>query len=305
MPEPDTANDDTQDKPVVTPTLDEIHRIEQAKVEAEDDDNEGDTSGDQDGTTDTTEDKSDDEGKDTSDSDSTASADEGDKGSGSASDDSSGADSSETSAKPAPELDTDTLKPGDGKVAVKSFDGKTYYFNSLDEIPEDFEPSSYKETMRAGKEFARKEQADEVATETAKVTAQQAEAKQRADDLQESWEKDATTLVQAGVLPNKPDELEAAKEEVYSYIEAEMKKGNIITNFNQAYKAMKYDERIEQDKADQKKSNDLKKKRGGMVQSGSGGSSPSTNSNKGRTIEAPPAGIGLDAVHNRAIESLS
>jgi DNA-binding protein H-NS len=94
-------------------------------------------------------------------------------------------------------------------------------------VPDDFEPASYKSLMIGTKALMEKEQNDKKAeAERAADEIKQAhiEATQK---MQEGWESDASELVQSGAFPNEPKKLEAAKAEVYDYIESELKKGNV------------------------------------------------------------------------------
>jgi hypothetical protein len=307
-PEDNNLEDDPTPNPTPSapPTLDQVHAISQAKLNDEDED-----------AKDVPADKTDD----------TPPADDQQPGAGDG-------DDEEVATPPEPEaeapvvtpepvtpptpatpdkpvVDTDITKPGEGKVAIKDVDGKTFYFNSLDEVPDSFEPVSYKELMRGVDELGEKRRADAKTAadnqEKADKEAADAELTQRSQDMQKSWDEDTTELVRAGTLPNEPAKLEAAKEEVYAYMESELKKGNAITSFKTAYKNMMYDKEQVAKTAKQKEVDDAKKKRGAMVQPGSGGGNdgkPATGSTQGRVLEAPPSGAGLDAVHAHAVSQL-
>lgn len=300
------VEDDPKEVSGVAPTLDQVHQINQAKVEEEDAKNEDNA--------DDSKDKADDTaGDDDSNVDDTSDTDDSTDGDDEATDtppETPSVDKPETPAptEPAAQLDSDTSKPGEGKIAIKDAEGKTSYFNSRDEMPEDFEPASYKALMDAAAQFAKKETADEQAAAEAKVKAEAdaevAEAKKRTDALQVEWDKDATDLTSIGFLPKDPKKNEAAKNEVYDYIEKELKDGNIITSFKQAYKSMMYDKEQAKSEEAQKKIDQTKKDRGAMVQGGNGPGTASSGSTRGKVIEAPPQGVGLDAVHARAIEQL-
>lgn len=297
MPEPeaaDTVQDDPVDQSQPAPTLDQVHRVSQAAVEEEDF---GDA-------------------EDTPAVDDESEVDEDSKsGDDEVVDEEAGDEADEEPANVEPtkddidvktasdDINTDITQKGEGKVAIKNTEGETFYFNNLDEVPDDFQPLSYKALMAGTKELLIKEQKD--AEDAAKALDEQVQAENdaRAQAMQESWETDAKTLSEQGLLPKAGKELEDAKEEVYSYIESEMKKGNIITSFSQAYKSMQYD-RIEAEKAAEKaKLDKAKKDRGAMVQSGSGGGSPSV-APKAKVIAAPPQGATLDMVHNNVISTL-
>lgn len=331
MPKPDSDADDNknvEDDPKdpkevsgIPPTLDQVHSMSQAKVEEEDADEASNTDDDNDaddpdgaagtkkpavvddgesGDEEVPEDDA--EGED----DATVDLDAG--GAGDSVPVVPDAVTPPVADKAAPELDADTAKPGAGKIAIKDAEGKTFYFNNRDEMPEDFEPENYKALMNAASLFAKKEIADEAAAADAeakaKADAEVAETKARTDAMQAEWERDADDLSSAGFLPKEPKKLEAAKSEVYTYIEDELKKGNVISNFKQAYKSMMYDKEQAKKEADQKKIDQAKKDRGAIVQSGSSSGAPSGGSTRGKVLEAPPSGVGLDAVHNRAIEQL-
>jgi len=294
----DAAQDDQKDKPAVAPNLDQVHALSQAKVEEEDanaevstgDDDE--SGADDDGNNDATDDS--DKADDTTSTD-TKNREEPDD---------LGTDTEVTKVdKPAVELDIE--KNGEGKVAIKSADGKTYYFNGFSEIPEDFEPATYKELMRGVDALRDKRHKDEQAAAEAEKKETEEQHKKATEAMQKSWDADATALVEAGVLPKEAAKLEKAKGEVYDYIEKEMKAGNIITSFKQAYKGMMYDRQQEAEAKRVKELNDAKKKRGAIVQGGSGGSDGDGKPQpRSRVIEAPPTGLSLDAIHNRAINSL-
>lgn len=283
-----TVEDDQKEVSGVAPTLDEVHAMNQAKVEAED----GDESA-----------------KDKDDGEGAESAEDED-----AKDDEDVVEESEKPevkepVKPEPpaeatdEPDLDITKNVKGKVAIKNTEGKVFYFNNLDEVPDDFEPASYKALMTGTTALLQKKQHDEAAAKDAETKVQTDANAAATKAMQEDWEKDAADLTSVGFLP-KGDKNEAAKTEVYNYIESEMKKGNIITSFKQAYKNMMFDKQQEVDKEKQKELDDAKKKRGSIVQGGGGSDAGTTNNRGGRVFEAPPTGVGLDAVHARALNSL-
>lgn len=294
--------EDAKEVTGVAPTLDQVHQISQNKVDEEDfsgDKGDGDVAD---------EDAKDDAQEDDADGGTSTEADE----------DAQEEDKPEPVAPPVepekpveqPSVDTDITKPGESKIAIRSIDGKTYYFNNREEVPDDFEPTNYKELMNASTAFAKKEQADEAiaaANEEARVNAEtEAENQKRVESMTQSWENDAKSLTESGLLPKDPKANEEAKNKVYDYMDAEMKKGNVYTSFNQAFKAMMWDEQQKKAKAEKRAEDEAKKKRGGMVQPGSGGSSaPSTSVRGNRIIEAPPTGAGLDAIHRKTLETLA
>lgn len=208
---------------------------------------------------------------------------------------------------PAPEpapVNTDSTTPGENKIAVRGFDGKTYYFNDLKEVPDDFEPASYKAWGMAVQEFTDKAANDKAHAQADKDLAEQNAAKERQDEtakaIQTSWDTDIKTLTDTKVLPTDQKAREAAVAETYQYIADQLEKGVVIDNFTSAYKSIQYDKMVAKQAEDQKKLDDAKKKNGGMVQPGGAPEAP-----KGRMVEAPPAGVGLDAVHQKYTHQLA
>lgn len=196
--------------------------------------------------------------------------------------------------EPAPQLDTDTTKDGAGKISAKDSDGKVHYFNNLDEVPDDFEPYTYKEWGIAVQDFADKKQSDRIA-ENERKQREAADAQQtEIDDVTKSWEKDITTLTKAGILPKDEAERETEIGDTYAYIAAKLKDGVIIDSFAEAHKGMKYGQmKADLDKKKNEKDKTTKDK-GAKVMSGGG-----QIAGKPKSAEAPPAGVGLDAVHAR------
>jgi len=264
-----TSEDDKEIKEGLT--LDQITEEEQRKLDSEGED---DTKEEQD-------DKSDDDGDseegkddDSEQSDEDDSADE---------EESKDDDVQEDDTPASDEVDEDINKPGKGKVEIKSIDGKKFYFNNLDEVPDGFEPVSYKELMRGTKELMRKEDSDFKAEEERVKTEEQRETKKRTDALQKEWDKDIKSL---GIKEDKEIE------EVYSYMERKLQQGIVVNNFETAYKAVQYDKyEIEKEK----ELNNRKNARGGSVQGGG----TSTSGKSDQKVALPP-GLSLDQVHDLA-----
>lgn len=288
MPDAD-IQDDSKEVSGTAPTLDQVHAMNQAKVEAEDLDNEEQDNGEADVDESTV-----DNSNESSDKDEVIDTPVDDKP----------ADTVEEVTPPKPALELDTDKPGEGKVSILDAEGKRHYFNNLDEVPDTFEPASYKELMLGTRALMQKEESDAQAAKDAEKTATQRAHKEATDAMQQGWEKDATELSEMGVMPKDAKKLEKAKEEVYDYIESEMKQGNIITSFKQAFKGLMYDKQQIKVAKEQKDIDDMKKKRGDMVQPGSGGGTPTDGSKRGRVIAAPAAHAGLDAVHAHTLANL-
>lgn len=316
MPKPDTpADDDVQDdpkeQPGIPPTLDQVHAVSRLEVETEDEGNEDDSDPENDG------DGADsgDPGAGDDDSGDDGASDDGDPGDG-ADDDADTGDGDDgdgqtpapvtpepVKTEPTPELNLDINKDAPGKVSIRDSEGNTLYFNNLDEVPDSFEPLSYKEMMKGVTRLADKAASDAKNISDAQEAAEAEERATATKALEISWETDAKALTDSGLLP-KGEKNEEAKEEVYDYIESEMGKGNIITSFKQAYKSMMYDKQEADKVSRQKKIDDTKKKRSDLIQGGSGGGEIQKGQRGNKIIEAPPQGAGLDAVHARAINSL-
>jgi hypothetical protein len=314
--EGDDAGADDDKKTGPAPTLEQVHDIESSRLEDDGgDDGASETKkaeGEEDGAAGT---DAGDEGKDTDDDEDKGGADDGkdsadddqDEDKAPASGDDGGRLPDTKPAESTAELNTDIKKPGEGKVAIKNADGETFYFNSTEEVPDDFEPVSYKALMEGTKALMRKEDSDAQAAKDADEQRLADESAKRAKDMQDSWDKDVKTLTDDGVFPKDPKENEAMQGEVLDYISDQLKKGRVLTDFSQAYKAMMYDKEQVEKKTETKKKNDTKSKRGSVVQGGSGGSGESnqaTGRGGGRVLEAPPSGAGLDAVHQRATADL-
>lgn len=290
------ADEDTKDKkpeakevqPDHVPTLDEVNDLTQAKLEHEEDED-PDTSKDDD---DADDDKPDvDEPDEPADTGKVAPE-------PSPSPEPSDADAKAVPAEPATELDPDTTKPGKGKVAIKALDGKTYYFNNLDEVPDDFEPATYKELMAGTRALYAKEDKDARDAEKAEAEAQKAEHTKQVDKMSQGWQTEEESLKKDGLIPRGKDGEQLTKE-VYDYMAKQLNKGVMIDSFTEAYKAVSYEKMQQEREEEQKQLNDKKKERGGRVQSG-GANNPA----KSTVREAPPPGVGLDAVHAHALNSL-
>lgn len=201
--------------------------------------------------------------------------------------------------EPAPKLDQDIEKPGEGKIAVKNFDGKTYYFNDLDEVPNDFEPESYKAWGVAVDRFTRKSLAEESdkAAEEQRLVDETTKGEIKA--MQEGWDGEIKTLTDNKVLPEDPKEREKVTQGVFEYMGERLAAGVIIDSWEEAYKGWSFEQTQKQDDEDQQVNNDKKKKRGALVQAG-GTPAPS----KPKVIEGPPPGVSLDQVHERALRNM-
>lgn len=202
--------------------------------------------------------------------------------------------------EPTPELDTDTTKDGPNKVAVKDYDDNTHYFNSLDEVPEDFEPRSYKEFARFVQSMTEKEQSDKKRAAEEAEAAAEAERSARIQSIKDEWDRDIKSLVEENRIPKDEKERQPVIDAVFDIMNKKLERGKVI-DFETGFEIYSAQERSDAKKEVIKKSNEDKKKRGGMVV---GAGSGSNASSKSRVIEGPPAGVTLDDVHASVLNDL-
>lgn len=294
------------DKEVESTDLNEIHDKVVADLLEDNGDNEEDEDdSDKDGDADTKEVK---DGDDDSDGEGDADAGDDKPGDDKPDEDQNPTPKEEPAPKapePAAELDTDTKKAGKDKIAVKSYEGETLYFNSLEEVPDDFEPASYKEWGKAVQKFTEKEQAERVIAQDEAVRKQKEENDARVKEIKDGWQKDIDQLVADKLMPEDKKERDEISKEVFALMDAELLKGRIL-DFAPAFEIYQYRNGSKERDEKIKKQNDEKKKRGSRVQgSGTGGGQGSNKqSTAGRTIEAPPSGLSLDDIHSHTLGSL-
>jgi hypothetical protein len=195
--------------------------------------------------------------------------------------------------EPEPILDTDISKPGQGKVAIKNSDGVVNYFNNVDEIPEDFEPATYKEFGKAMVDLTDKRISDKKDAEKREESNRLAESQKEVKSLTDQWDNDITVLTKGGILPEDAVEREKEIGDVYAYMGKKAGDGVLVDSFAEAHKAMKYEQLKEAEKIVQKAKDEEVKEKGGKIMSGNGGTSVKTKT------EPLPMGVGLDAVHAR------
>jgi len=300
----DKGEDKTEEEEL---TLAQVHEKTVIELENEEskegDEKDGDDKKDEDAGSDA--DKGDDAGDGGSD-------DEADGGKGD-SDDASGSDDepakpvepkrAEDGDKSAPELDTDTTKNAKGKVSVKDFEGKTHYFNDLEEVPDDFEPSSYKEWGRAVQKFTDSAQTSRKDAADAEVKKEDDERTARVQAIQADWDKDEKSLVDQKLIPSEPKERQAVVDAVHEVMRDKLSRGKVV-DFETAFEIHSAKQDKDEDKAAIDKKNEDKKKRAGMVAGSGSGASAKPAGNQGRTIEAPPSGLTLDDMHASVVGSL-
>lgn len=307
MTKEDTNDKDAQPAPQ---SLDDVHdaTIDKLENEGDDDaqDDDSDAAGDGGDTTDQDDDSTGGADDDDSGGDDTGDDDSGDDdtdGEPPAGDDKGGSQDEEEETpppQPAPQLDTDTSKPGDNKVSVRDYEGKTHHFNNWEEVPDDFEPASYKEWGVFTDRMNQKLADDRESQRQAERAEAEAENAKQVKELQQSWDGEITSLTNAKVLPTDEKEREAVIDGVYNYMASQLSKGVVIDSWAEAYKGYSWEQMQKENQDKQQQLNDNKKRRGSMVQ-GAGTPQPSS---KPKIYEALPPGITLDQAHERALESL-
>lgn len=198
------------------------------------------------------------------------------------------------------ELDTDSSKPSKNKIAVKGFDGKTYYFNNLDEVPEDFEPSSYKEWGRAVQRFTDKAQNDKKDEEERLAKQAEDEKVERLKTIKAGWKRDIDQLTESKALPEDEKERQEVIDKVFGLMNDELTKGRVL-EFAPAYEIYQFRQGKDEVSKRKKEVDQEKKDKGSRVQGAGtgGGKAP-----KPKVIEGPPPGVSLDQVHEQVLGSL-
>lgn len=193
-----------------------------------------------------------------------------------------------------PIIDTDITKDGTGKISVVDSEGNTFYFNNMNEVPDDFEPESYKAWGVFTSNMAIKVQSDAKAAEERQIAQNAKQQQAEIDAVTESWDKDIDVLTKGGVLPADKKERETAIGDTYAYIASKLGDGIVIDSFAEAHKAMMYDRHQEQIAKEKEAKAKIVKEKGAKILSGTGGIS-----GKPKSPEALPVGTSLDAVHAR------
>jgi len=192
-----------------------------------------------------------------------------------------------------PVLDTDITKNGNGKIGIKDSEGNQYYFNNMDELPDDFEPESYKAFGVFNSQMAVKAQSDARVAEEQRARKDAETQQAEIDEVTQRWDKEIEVLTKGGVLPTDEKEREAEVGDTYAYIAKNLSDGVVIDSFAAANKAMKFDREQEAKAKANKAKAEATKKRGSMVMGGGGGTPSGTK----KETEPLPAGTSLDAVH--------
>lgn len=318
---------DNKDNQVEPLSLDDVHDQEVSALEEGDNDSQDDTeesSGDDSKEEDSSDDSDNDNDDDSQSDEDSSDSDEEDDDSGDDSDDSDDSeggddedeeeedsDSEEDTSESdddsqelePPKTDKDTSKPGKYKSEFIDIDGNKIYVNSMDELPDDFEPKNMKEYGKSIHDLTGKQgQLKQDQYNYQKQVAQN-QTKERISRLRKGWDNDISNMDKSGELPKDKSKRQAEIDGTFELMESEMKKGNVIDSFKVANELYKGRQQAKSDaKADvQDKKNKAKKKRGSSIQSGNPSAS---GANKPKTIEAPPSGTSLDDVHSHVLGSL-
>ena len=184
------------------------------------------------------------------------------------------------------------------KVSIRNSDGKVQEFASVDDIPDDFEPYSYKDfAVGVNKLTELAIEKKESAREKARLQ-EEAEAAKRIDAIKKGWDDEIEVLVKNGSLDKEEATQKAEVDAVFELMVEERGAGRQIESFTQAYEIYQFRKMKKEQQENKQKSNDEKKKYGSRIQPG--GSPPPTNT-KGKVFEAPPAGVSLDQVHEKVL----
>jgi hypothetical protein len=199
----------------------------------------------------------------------------------------------EEEVKPKEDIKADDTPPAPQKISVKDSDGKTHEFASLDEVPDDFEPETYKSwgIFVADMAVLEKNRQDDLKSVEELNAKTEREASIKA--MQDGWDKEIAELK---IEKDKADK-------VFALMGEELEAGRRIDSFTHAYEIYEY--RHREDEVEKKKQEEVvaKKKAGSKVM-GSGSGVATDPKTQGRTIEAPPRGVSLDDVHAKVLGSL-
>lgn len=185
------------------------------------------------------------------------------------------------------------------KIKVKDSNGKVLEIGSVDELPDDFEPDSYKDFSIALRDLTKRERDVEKADADKVVKQQEAERKAKIAKMQEGWDNEIKELTESKLLPEDATERKKVVEAVFEFMGEQIGKGRPVDSFEIAFESYSY----RQQKEEQAKKKIEDKKKAGNKVMGSGSPAPSP-SQQGKTIEAPPRGISLDDVHAKVLGTL-
>jgi len=190
------------------------------------------------------------------------------------------------------------------KVKVKDSEGVVHEFSSTDEIPDDFEPSTYKDFAVATSKLAQREIAVDKAVADDKTDKDEKARLKRIDEVSAGWKQELGKLRESGKIDKDEAKSKDVVDGIYQVMQDEMNAGTPVRNLTQAFEIYQYRESIKKDDERVKSNNDEKKRRGAMVLPGGGANPGKPNPRSGKVFEAPPTGVSLDQVHERTLSQL-
>jgi hypothetical protein len=199
--------------------------------------------------------------------------------------------------------DVPDFKP-EPKVQIKDYEGNVHEFDKIEDVPDDFEPASYKEWGVAVQNFVHKDAAERKQLDAIEKTKADKERIERINEIKAEWDKEVVALTADKRLPEDAKERAKVIDSVYNLMGEENKQGRQIDSFTHAYEIYNYRQGLKQQDDDRQKAIDIKKSKGSMVMSSGSGVSGEAKPKQGRVIEAPPTGISLDAIHENVLGSL-
>lgn len=189
------------------------------------------------------------------------------------------------------------------KVVVRDSEGKTHEFETVEDIPDDFEPFSYKEYGVAVNKLTKRELALEKQNADIKAGEEKALHEKRIKEVQAEWDADIAKLAGEGAIPKDEAKRKQTVDGVFSLMQEAMNNGRAFASFEQAFEVYSYRQGEKEREAQKAKTIAEKKKRGGMIQGG-GSAAVGKPSGSNQAREAPPTGLSLDQIHERAMNSL-
>lgn len=203
----------------------------------------------------------------------------------------------------AEEVDGDLKRKEFPKVKIRDSDGVEHEFDSIDDVPDDFEPETYKAFAKGVQELTLKAEREAKEDERIAELKEYKDRESRIKKIQDEWDKEKADLIKDGSMPSDPKEADKITKKVYDKMRREMQEGRNVDSFTHAFQLWDYERQNKERAKQQQELVDEKKKRGAKVLPG-GAPTPSKPTMKGKAIEAPPMGIGLDAVHEKYLGSL-
>jgi len=208
-----------------------------------------------------------------------------------------------------PEIPDEPEKPELKKVTVKSSKGEEFEISSAKDLPDDFEPYTYKAYGEALEELADNKAEFSKAMGEYESAVEKRESIVLSHNMKKGWDSEIEELVKTGFLSDDESEKRTVTSKVFEYMISETAKGNKNMSFTAAYKSWKLDNLEEERKkesdkaakeAAEKKKNAEKKRRGGLVSGNRGGKSAEKESSR----DTMPSGLTISQVEARLLRGL-